>query len=173
MNNEFWFEQIEDRILTIVKTRMTERLGDEYPTMFFTSDGEVHKDMVFPTVYVRELTGYENGRDLDNTTINAIMETLQMEVYSDSGKADCKNIMHEVINQMKALRFNVMAMPIYQQNGNVDRGVARFRRMIGAGDTDIIIPYKEEEDEDLIVSESGVDAFISQDDDPVEEAFLV
>lgn len=135
MANNDWFYNLESKIFTILKTRITKNLKSKYPDIFCTRSGRVNSEPVFPTVYIHELPGIETGEDLDNTGINAILETLQVDVTTNQSMQDCTWVMMEVMSQLKALRFNMTAMPTYLIEDNIYRGIVRARRLIGSDDS--------------------------------------
>jgi hypothetical protein len=135
--DNLWFSKVFNLVYTKVKAQMEANLS---AIQFnFTSGGVNDTPSVFPTVYIAELPGYEIGRDIDNRDINAIEENIRIYVYSNKGQTQCKKIMMEAVLQMKALRFNITSMPLYSQNGNVVNAVATFSRVVGRGDTDMVI----------------------------------
>ena len=126
-----WYSDIEDKIYTIVRTRMQKTLAGY--NIHYTSTNENTGPSVFPTFYLHELTPMETGNDLENITVNAVMDTVEIVVY-DTNRSRCKTIMNEAVKQMKALAYNSTAMPIPLRSDNVYTSVARFRRVIGADD---------------------------------------
>lgn len=132
--DEAWFSKIESRIYTIFKKRMR----DNFPTISFTTEQEKVVESKFPMVYLHELEQLEQGNDLENITVNAVLSTIQIQVFTKTA-AENKRIMTEAVLQMKRLAFNVVAMPIYDSKDDktLHFSVARFRRMIGSGDSNI------------------------------------
>ena len=138
MASDRWYEKLESAIYTKVTYRTKKALeGKTSKAIKFTSVGESEANPYFPTCYLHELQPAEFGQDLKGTDINAVVETMECIVYTKD-KAECKLIMNEVMHQMKALRFYITAMPITSASEGVHNGVARFRRIIGASDTDIV-----------------------------------
>lgn len=131
MNGENWYAELESRLFTIFKTRLTAQFNNVKCT---TKDKQIiERD--FPMVYFHELEQVEIGNDLDNTSVNAINETIQIQVYAKKDE-DCRNITAESVSQMKKLRFNIAAMPIYthSEDGRIALSVFRARRVYGGGD---------------------------------------
>lgn len=130
-----WFSKIESRIFTILKNRMR----NEFPSLHFTTVSENVNASKFPMLYLHELEQVETGNDLTNTDVNAIICTIQIQVYAKNA-ADCKEIMTDAVLQMKRLMFNVPAMPIYStaNDKTIFLASARFRRVIGGGDLNIV-----------------------------------
>lgn len=126
-----WYSDIEDKVYTIVRTRMKKSLAPL--KIHYSSENENTGNSSFPTFYLHELTPMESGNDLENITVNAVMDTIEIVVY-DTNRDRCKKIMNEAVAQMKALAYNITAMPIPLRSDNVYTSVARFRRIIGADD---------------------------------------
>ena len=138
MSNERWYETVESRILTLVRYRMQKALaGKTSKNIKFTTEGESDAEPYFPTCYIHGLQPMETGGDLEGRTINAIIQTMEVQVYTKD-RQECWLIMNEAVYQMKQLAFEVTAMPIVNKTNGVSQGVARFRRTIGAGDVDIV-----------------------------------
>ena len=133
MSDELWFTKIGSVIFTQFKTRTKGILSPKFPKLKFTSDGENLENTKLPTVYFRELTPAERGMTLDNTSVNALFETIQITVYSQERK-DVTEIMNACVLGMKQLRFSISGFPIYDRKKDIHYCVARFRRMIGEGD---------------------------------------
>ncbi|MBR1631358.1 MAG: hypothetical protein IJ680_05835 [Paludibacteraceae bacterium] len=137
MADERWYEQLESTIYTLVCHRMKKALtGKTSKTIKFTSVGENDAQPYFPTCYIHELQPVETGQDIVGTSINAVIETMECIVYCRD-KSECKMILNEAVYQFKQLGFSVTAMPIISTSDNIHNGVARFRRIVGGGDTDL------------------------------------
>lgn len=126
-----WWTEIEYKVFTYIKYYMS----DIYPEMNFTTKNQNIDDIEFPTLLLHELTPVETGQDLDNTTVNAIISTIEIVVYTDTTETECKEIIGEATSLMKRLRFNISALPIVTTNNNISMAVARFNRVIGMDDT--------------------------------------
>lgn len=138
MADDKWFSQLESRIFTLVSYRVKKALSTKYPKIKYTAEGQSDSSPHFPTWYMHEIQNVETGQDLENSEINAVMQSIEIIVYAKD-KKEAKEIMTESVVQMKALRYNVVAMPIITTDGNVYSNIARFRRIIGAGDSDIVV----------------------------------
>ena len=135
MANDNWYVSLDSKIFTILKTRLVKKLGSKYPKLFCTMADSIDSEPVFPTVYIHTLQGVEMGADLVNESINAILNTVQVDVTDNESMNDCRIVTMEVLNQLKLLHFNIVGMPIYTTEGNVYRGVLRARRTIGSDDS--------------------------------------
>lgn len=129
-----WFSKILSIVFTRVKTIVSNKLKKTYPNLNFTDSDREQKNPKFPTVYIHELPGIEKGQDLDNTTINAVLTTVQIDVIDNVSQNRTNEVMGEVISVMKCMRFSVVAMPEFQNTGGTYRQTARFRRLIGSSD---------------------------------------
>ena len=123
-----------NEILSRVFTQVSYMMKKKYPALNCTTKGENVGTAQFPTLYMKELAAVEMGNDLDNTTVNAVMCTIEIQVFTKNDEAKCKDIMNDAVLEMKRFRFNVTAMPIVETNNYISSGVARFRRVVGNGD---------------------------------------
>lgn len=122
-------------ILDRVFTQVSYMLKKKYPDLYCTTKGENVGTSKFPTMYMYELQPLEVGNDLENATINAVQCTIEIQVYTKNNETLCKEIMSEATSEMKRFRFLVPAMPIVSTTDSISRGVARYRRIVGSGDT--------------------------------------
>lgn len=126
---------IESIVFTRIKYGVGNKLTSTYPKLNFTTSDRASTLPNFPTVYIHELGSAERGQDLEGTTINAILSTIQVEVTDNSDPANAKQVMDEVVKVMKTMRYEVNSMPEFNNTNEVYRRVARFRRIVGASDT--------------------------------------
>ena len=125
-----WWSEIEDKVYTYVESYITE----DYPTLNCTTKGDNIADLQMPTLYLHELPSVETGQDLNNTTVNAVISTIEIVVYTNTTESECKQIVSKAISLMKGLRYNISAFPDVVTQNNVAMAVARFRRVIGMSD---------------------------------------
>lgn len=131
--SELWFTKLKAILFTHFKAKVSRSIGTDYGNVQFTTEENNLEPTELPTIYFEELVPTEIGTNLDNTSVNAVSETIQITVYSNE-RSDVKALMDESILAMKALRFNVTGFPIYKTDHDIKFGVARFRRNIGEGD---------------------------------------
>ena len=129
-----WISNIEPAVFARVKA-YGEVLRKNFPNIVFTTDNESDTPAKFPTVLVEEITGAEQGRDLEGTTVNAYLSSFQISIAHNDKKYHVRTIMDNCMETMKKLRFEIVGTPIYSRSEGVWTGVARFRRTIGSGDT--------------------------------------
>ena len=129
-----WYSEIESTILTRLSYMLAERQDAPYPSLVVTSANQ-NQVTAFPTLYIHELEPVEAGQDLVNQSINAVISTFEAQVWTNETEIECRKILADVISEMKGMRFNVTAFPNVQTDNKIAWGVARFRRMIGSGDT--------------------------------------
>lgn len=139
MANDRWYEQLESKIFTLVSHRVKKALKEQIKeTIKCTSDAQGDSSPYFPTWYMHELSPVETGADLTGNHINAVIETVEVIVYTKD-KPQCKMIMAETVHQMKQLSFSITALPVETRlDGGVYQRIARFRRLVGSGDTDLV-----------------------------------
>ena len=129
-----WYLQIKSKVYTIIKTRLSKKFKSKYKTLDFTMKDVMDVPARMPMVHIHELIGMETAPDLQGDTVNAVLETIQISVYAKT-QDECEDVLGEAALQMKRLRFEISAMPVYMSDRNIVQGVARFRKMIGSNDT--------------------------------------
>lgn len=127
-------DQIESMIFSRIKAQFSERIKKKYPDLNFTTSNQSQTKPKFPTVYVHLMPSVEQGETLSGTDINAALVSFQIEVTDNQSQQRAGEVMWEVVRIMKTMRFSVTAMPEFANSNGTYRSVARFRRMIGAGD---------------------------------------
>ena len=130
-----WTSDIALRIYAIIKAEGARQLASRFPNIYFTDTDRAQVDAKFPTVYVHELPGVEIGQDLEGTSINGMRCTFQIDVTDNGSQANVNAVMDVIMGIMKGMMFTVTSMPEFQNTEAVFRKTARFRRVIGAGDT--------------------------------------
>lgn len=128
-----WVIDLDNIIFTRIDTKLNKALLKKYPDLYVTNSDLNTGVAKFPTVYVHVMPGIEQGNDLDGSTINAVLYALQLEVTS-TNQTQTKDVMAELINVMKEMRFQVTAMPEFKNINTLYRQVCRVRRVIGADD---------------------------------------
>jgi len=125
-----WFLQIQSKVFTQIQYMMKKK----YPKLNCTTKSENGLPASFPTLYLHELEPVERGQDLTNETVNAVLSTIEIVVWTDTTEDECRNMLAEAVNQMKKLQFNITGLPVVVTNDKLSRGVIRCRRLIGNGD---------------------------------------
>ena len=128
-----WIFDIDDIVLSDIEQYVTDELLDVYPDLFFTSSDYNSSDPSFPTVVVKGIDSREQGMTLKNDTINAVLYSIQVDVYANTKQQDAKRVMGSVMDALKKLQFTIFSMPEFK-NTDVFRMTLRARRMIGAND---------------------------------------
>lgn len=125
--------QLESIITTQLKVRVPRLTDNRYPNMSFSNE-ITDETPSFPNVYIHELEPSEIGNDIANNKIHALRDTIQIEVSSNTSKADAKTVSNACIKAMKALRYNIVVSGVYTKTNNIHRFVFRARRIVGSGD---------------------------------------
>lgn len=140
MADNQWVFDLETNIFSNVVTISKPKLKKKYKSMnfdtaFTTVEKNLDKDPVFPTIYIHEMPGLERGADLECASVNAVQETIQVDVITNTKQSDAKGIMAILADAFKQMRFQITAMPEFKNDSEKKfRSVARFRRIIGAND---------------------------------------
>ena len=132
MMDELWFSKLNAILFTHFQARVKSILPRK--KIYFTTESNVAEPTKFPTVHFEELTPVERGNTLDNTSVNALIDTFQVTVYTQN-RGDVKTVMDACCLAMKQLRFNITSFPLYDTNHDIKFGVARFRRLVGESDS--------------------------------------
>lgn len=125
-----WYLQIQSRVFTQIQYMMKKK----YPDLNCTTRNQNGLPAIFPTLFLHELTPVERGQDLTNETVNAVLSTIEIQVWTTTTENNCRQIIGEAVTQMKKLQYNIIGMPIVEEDDKVNWGVIRCRRMIGNGD---------------------------------------
>lgn len=131
-----WIMLLPSVVFTRIKEEFSETIKTAYGmtgSNFSTTDSS-NKKAIFPFVYVHLLPAIEQGQTLDGETVNAGLFTFQIDVYDNQSQNRARQVMSEVVRIMKSMRFDIVSMPEFQ-SGDTHRCTARFRRIIGSGDT--------------------------------------
>lgn len=140
VRNDYWAFELETDFFTIVQERSLPILQEQFPEIDFSESFTNVKSSldkaVFPTIYIHELPGVERGQTLDGNTIDAVLESLQIDVITNTNQRDAKKILGIIMNVFKTLRFSVTAMPEFNNESEKNfRATGRVRRLIGASDS--------------------------------------
>lgn len=130
-----WYSSIESTVFTIVQYNLKTRQDAPYPGLYCTTASSSETPTKFPTLYLHELTPSEQSQDLENTEINSILHSVEIQLFSNKSEAEVRNIMADAIKEMKKLRYSVTLFPDPVTNNKISYAVARFRRAIGRDDT--------------------------------------
>ena len=131
-----WYMMIPLMVFTKLKQGFSQTIKDKYSMTDknFSTVGSSDTPAVFPFVYFNALTATEQGRDLQETSVNGALFTFQVDVYSNKTQNEARNVMKEVTRIMKTMGFEINSMPSFESTQDVHRMTARFRRMFGADD---------------------------------------
>lgn len=129
-----WTSNIFSMIFTRLKCDVSNALKTKYPDLFFTNSDKVKSEAKFPTVLVKEIGSTENGSDLENTAVNSIVCTVQIDTIDNRSQKRADEVMDRVVSVMKGLKFTIIAMPQFENTNETYRMTARFRRTIDWND---------------------------------------
>lgn len=135
MASDVWFSYLESKIFTLVSAELKKK----NPNVNYTSKSSSTAITEFPTIVIKELRQDELGMDLDNTTVNAVRESIQVEVYSDKpSSSECESLSRQAYMAMKKLRFNGTGRGVLFRDGDIWERFDTFERVIGQGDTELV-----------------------------------
>lgn len=131
-----WISDIESSVFTRLKAGGN-KLKEQFPKLsklFYTTSNESDSEAVFPTVYLEELSGSEQGADLERVKVNSMLISFQINVTHNGSKEETRRVMDNALETMKKLRFEINVTPFYVRNNKIWTGTARCRRFFDAND---------------------------------------
>lgn len=133
MKRPIRWDEIESKVFTRIQYYLKNNPG-KYPDINCTTRNSNTVPTTFPTMYLHELPSAEVGNTLDNTEVQAVMSTIEVQVFVNTTEQDAKKIMVTITTEMKNMGYSVTAFPIVTTSNNVSTGVARYRRIVGLND---------------------------------------
>ena len=131
---DLWFSDLESKFFTRIKYELCLKDGAPYPGLNCTATSTSDTPTKFPTLYFHELDPAEQGQDITGQTVNAVMETIEMQVFSNKSEKECKDIISAAIGVLKDMCFSVPMFPNPQTKNKISFAIARCRRLIAQGD---------------------------------------
>lgn len=129
-----WAYDLGAQIYSVAKGLLLTKLKKIYPNVYITDKSKSIGTPKFPTVYIHELPGTEKGRDLEGTSINGVLVTMQVDVTTNSDNSEVRKVMATVSDVFKRMGFEAVSILDIDDTGETIRGVARFRREIDKKD---------------------------------------
>ena len=140
MVDNTWAYENETKVLGILNSYAIPNLRKKFPSMKWQQgvtitnlESRLSKP-TFPTIYVHELPGTEQGRTLDGQNINGVLTTFEVQTFTNTSQYDAKIMLAIVADVFKEMRFEITSMPEFKSDEKVYRSVARFSRLIAAND---------------------------------------
>lgn len=129
-----WTRIIPSKVFTHVQAEGREKLQKKYPNINFTTSDKVSTKAKFPTVYIQKLQGKPVGRTLEDTKVNGITATFQIDVTTNTNQTDADNVADAIADIMISINFDMIGEPFPDDSTDVYRNVSRWQRTIGYND---------------------------------------
>lgn len=129
-----WYSQIESTILTYVQYMLQEKQSAPFPNLNCTTKSQSTKPSEFPTLYLHNLTPVESAQDFENDEVNAVLATIEIQIFSNQSESEVNKIVTQAISCMKDLRWNVTMFPDPQTNDKISYAITRFRKLVTEND---------------------------------------
>lgn len=129
-----WYSQIESSIFTYLQYMMKNKPNAPYPRLNCTTKSQSTKPSEFPTLYIHNLNPVEMAQDLENDEVNALLSTIEIQVFSNVSEKEANDIMTTAISLMKENRWNVTMFPDPQTSDKISYAIARFRKLVTESD---------------------------------------
>lgn len=131
-----WVMDVEYDVYTKIKYATETDVSALYPSIVYTNDNESGLATTNDyTVYIHSLSPVSVGDDIEGAEINGIRATFECQVICSTNKVDCRKIMAFMVNAFKKYSFEGTMLPVVTKSDNMFVATARFRRIIGYGDT--------------------------------------
>ena len=140
MADNDWTFDVESKIYTIVKTRLTKSWSSTYPKLLITQEQKLNNEVQLPSIFIKMLDSPEIGSDLDNLTVNAMLVTFEVKITiakdgTNNGLTGLRKLSASVLDNFKQLRFNTVTRgEITRETSDTYTLIARFRRVIGGNE---------------------------------------
>lgn len=125
-----WFSQIESTVFTYLQYELRNKLLAPYPDLNCTTKSQSTTPSVFPTLYIHDLSPIEQAQDLENDEVNAVLATIEIQVFSNRSESETKQIISTAISLMKDAHWNITLFPDPQTRDKVSYAIARFRKLV-------------------------------------------
>lgn len=134
-----WVFNIESQIYTIVKTRLNKALAATYPKLLITQQQKLNDTTSLPVILIKMLDSPETGTDLEGSTINAMLVTFETHITvaksgTNNGLTGLRKVSASVLENFKKLRFEMVMRGEISETSDTYTLIARYRRVIGAGE---------------------------------------
>lgn len=131
------FSRLGSTVYTILKTKVKKAMASNFPNISF-SDEPTNQDPVFPNVFFQQLQPVEQGQTLDGNNINAMLDTVQITVTTNTSKSDANKVAWACVDALKSIRYDMVMLPIYsiqtKESTRIHTFTFRARRIVGDGD---------------------------------------
>lgn len=149
-----WIRYIPTKVFNALQRKGREKLKNTYdytgrnkfPTVNFTTVNKNKANLTkeeqekedakrkFPTVYLKKLQGQPRGRTLEDTKVNAILSSFQIEVVTNTNQTDAEIIADVLADIMIDMGFDMVGEPFPDNDYDTYRNVSRWQRLIGYND---------------------------------------
>ena len=90
-----WIDDIESSVFTRLKAGGNKIKGQfpKFSKLFYTTSNESDGEAVFPTVYLEELSGSEQGQTFNGKEVAGYLASFQINVTHNGDKVEAKRVM--------------------------------------------------------------------------------
>lgn len=149
-----WIRYIPTKVFNALQRKGREKLKNTYdytgrskfPPVNFTTVNKNKANLTaeeqekekakrkFPTVYLQKLQGQPKGRTLEDTKVNAILSSFQIEVVTNTNQTDAEIIADVLADIMIDMGFDMAGEPFPDNDYETYRNISRWQRLIGYND---------------------------------------
>ena len=137
-----WYANLGIKIYSYVQHGMKNNKGwtklNCTPETGVTALNSLGEPTSFPTLYVHELPSVEKGETLEGDTVAAVLSMIEIQSFAKT-REECMKLSSDASECMKNLKYSATMIPLTEKmDGGYYKSVARYRRLVGSGDTDIV-----------------------------------
>lgn len=125
---------LADTVWNMAQTTLKAKLQKKYPKLTVTNVSMNDTPPSLPNLFINQIDAAQTGTDMEKDRENAIISTIQLEVSSNSGLTEARNIMNDAGDILIKKHYSVISGPT-QSNTSVYRVIMRLRRTIGKEET--------------------------------------
>lgn len=136
-----WTKIIPSKVFTRLKNEGKKRIentydsyGKKFKNPNFTDTDRSSSTAKFPTIYLKKLQGKAMGRTLEDTKVNGIISSFQIEVMTNTTQNDSEIISDIISDLMVEMDYEMIGEPVPDNTGDVFRNMSRWQRVIGHND---------------------------------------
>lgn len=125
---------LADTVWNMAQTTLKAKLQKKYPKLTVTNVSMNETPPGLPNLFINQIDAAQTGTDMEKDRENAIISTIQLEVSSNTGLTEARNIMNDAGDILIKKHYSVISGPT-QSNTSVYRMIMRLRRTIGNEET--------------------------------------
>lgn len=136
-----WIKIIPSKVFTRLNTKAKNKLintynsdGKKFGEAYFTTSDKMPTKPKFPVIYLKKMQNSAQGRTLEDSRVNAILSTFQIEIYTNTNQTDAEIVADVVADFMIDMGYEMVGDPFPDNTADVFKNTSRWQRLIGYND---------------------------------------